>query len=282
VLWFRISPVVSEGRGVEAYLWYESFDPERLDKSFRLFLMLRISESTDIIGTAIDCVRSSASLLNLPALEAIIGHLTQVPNLQDISDSYAPTSVRFEEHFAFLSPLFLSPLLRPDPLCCQGDGHGPSANSTNSLGLSHLFQEQTIHFSFSCYVSALEYNLPGASDEAGGRNIVVDRTPLKLDVDFTPHADPRWNSIVTEAMHMGSKYEHFPFGSIEQTVDMTRSRSVEFLIRQPEVEYYRVSWHSRHGTARITVEKQRIAKAAVPEASGRYNTRSAAAKRKRS
>jgi len=123
--------------------------------------------------------------------------------------------------------------------------------------------------------------LPRASDEAGGRNIVVDRTPLKLDVGFTPHADPRCNTIVTEAM--GSKNERFPFGSIEQTVDMTRSRSVEFLIGQPEVKDYDVSWYSRHGYAYFEVEKQRIDMAAVPKASGsRYITRSAAAKRKRS
>jgi len=276
-LWFTISPQVLEGRGLEALLRFECFDAERLDKSFRLFLMLRISESTDIIGTAIDCVRSSASLLNIPPRDAIIGYLiTQVRNLQDISDSYAPTSVRFEEHFAFLGPL-----LRPDPLCCQRDGHGPSANSTNSSGLSHLFQEQTIYFNFSCYVSALEYKLPSASDEAGGRNIMVDRTPLKLKVGFTPHGDRIGNSFVSEAI--GSKNEDFPFGSIEQTVDMTRSRSVEFLIHQPEMKDYVVYWHSRHGSAYFKVEKQRIDMAAVPKASGsRYNTRSAAAKRKRS
>jgi len=110
---------------------------------------------------------------------------------------------------------------------------------------------------------------------------VVDRTPLKLDVGFTPHVDPRCNSFVLEAI--GSKNEDFPFGSIEQTVDMTRSRSVEFLIRQLEVKDYRVSWYSRHGSAEFEVEKQRIDMAAVPKASGsRYNTRSAAAKRKRS
>jgi len=102
VLWFDIFPVVSEGRGVEACLWYECFDPERLDKSFSLDLMLRLSESTDIVGAAIDCVRSSASLLNLPAQDAIIGHLTQVRNLQEISDSYAPPWVGFEFFFRFV------------------------------------------------------------------------------------------------------------------------------------------------------------------------------------
>ena len=123
--------------------------------------------------------------------------------------------------------------------------------------------------------------MPSASDEAGGRNIVVDRTPLRLDVGFTPHHDRIGNSFVSEAI--GSKNEYFPFGNIEQIVDMTRSRSVEFLIGQPEVkDDYKVSWHSRHGSAYFKVEKQRIDMAAVPKASGRYNTRSAAAKRKRS
>jgi len=272
VLWFDIIPVVLEGRGVEAIILYKRFDRERLDKSFSLALMLRLSESTDIVGTAIDCVRSSASLLNLPAQDAIIA---QVRNLQEISDSYAPPFVDFEKSVASISTEF-----RSDPLCCQGNGHVPSANSTNSSGLSHLFQEQTILFGFSCYVSALEYNLPSASDEAGGRNIVVDQTPLTVEVGFTPHTDPMCNSFVLEAM--GSKNERFPFGDIEQTVDMTRSRSVEFLIRQPEVKDYNVHWFSRHGHAYFYVEKQRIVKAAVPKASGRYNTRSAAAKRKRS
>ena len=63
---------------------------------------------------------------------------------------------------------------------------------------------------------------------------------------------------------------------------MTRSRSVEFLIGQPEVKDYDVSWYSRHGAAFFIVEMQRIDMATVPKASGRYNTRSAAAKRKRS
>ena len=102
-LWFDIFPQVLERRGVEAVLRYHCFDPERLDKSFSLDLMLRLSESTDIVGAAIDCVRSSASLLNLPAQDAIVmGHLTQVRNLQEISDSYAPPRVGFEKKIRFV------------------------------------------------------------------------------------------------------------------------------------------------------------------------------------
>ncbi|KAG2639652.1 hypothetical protein PVAP13_2KG282332 [Panicum virgatum] len=224
-LCFDIWPVVLEGRGVETWLWYEHFNPHSLDKSFRLVLILRLSESTDIVVAAIDCLRSSTSLLNLTAQDAIMGELTQLPNLQDISDSYAPPS---------------------------------------------------------CYASALEYSLPSASDdEAAGRNVVMtDQSPVKLEVTFAPHWSS-YNSYVIEAI--GSKPdEHFPFGSIQQAVDMTRSRSVNCLIRQPEVTEYRMWWLSGHGAAGFKVEKPSTEAAAVPNnASGSsYNTRNAA-KRKR-
>jgi hypothetical protein len=262
---FIVSPVILEGRGVEALLWYEYFDPERLDKSLCLGLVLRLSESTDIVGAATDCVQSSASLLNLPAQDAVMGELTQVPNLQDITDSYAsPWVVDLEDCY----PCF-SKCSRPDPLCCQRNGHE----------LSHIFQEQTIFFNSSCYVTARDYNLPSASNEAG-TNVITDPSYLQLQVIFHPHQSS-YNNYVTEAMGE-SKIEEQPFGSIQQTVDMIRSRSIDYLIRQLEViEYYWVSWCSRHGYANFTVRKPSMGTAGVPKASGRYNTRSAAAKRKR-
>ena len=174
---FIVSPVILEGRGVEALLWYEYFDPERLDKSLCLGLVLRLSESTDIVGAAIDCLRSSASLLNLPAQDAVMGELTQVPNLQDITDSYAsPWVVDFEDCY----PCF-SKCSRPDPLCCQRNGHE----------LSHIFQEQTIFFNSSCYVTARDYNLPSASNEAG-TNVITDPSYLQLQVIFHPHQPRPW------------------------------------------------------------------------------------------
>jgi len=110
------------------------------------------------------------------------------------------------------------------------------------------------------------------------------RVPLRLDVGFAPHTDGYEISYVTEAM--GRKNKRFPFVSIEQTVDMIRSRSVEFLICQPEVkDDYLVCWYSRHGNAYFRMLNPRIdivMHTLAPEASGRYNTRSAAAKRKRS
>jgi hypothetical protein len=266
--WLRISisPLISEGRGVEAWLGYECFDPERLDKSFGVFLMLRLSESTDIVGTAIDCLRSSASLLNLVAAQdTIMGEFKLLSNLQDISSSYCDAAVA--DNF--------SPFLRPDPLCCQANGH---VKSTMSSELSQIFQEQIIYFRFSCHIPALQYSLPSGSDEAGRNVVMTDLPPLKLTVCFAPHDTWFHDGWVRESM--GGKDESRPFGNIQQTVDMVRSRSVDCLINQPETTKYRVSWQSGHGSAFFDVEKPSTGMAAGPKGRGRYNTRSAG-KRKR-
>jgi hypothetical protein len=77
--------------------------------------------------------------------------------------------------------------------------------------------------------------LPSVSNKAGRNIVAVRRTPLALDVAFVPHSSSQ-DSFVTETMD-GSKTKecHRPCGSIQQTIDMIRSRSVDCLIRQPEV-----------------------------------------------
>jgi hypothetical protein len=268
-LMFQISPSISEGRGVEACLVCECFDPERLDKNFSVSLMLRLSESTDIVGTAIDCVRSSGSLQNLVAQDAIIRELALLSNLQyNISSSNDPSIVAW---YASI----ISSFLRPDPLCCQANGH---VRSTMSSELSQIFQEQIIYFKFSCHIPALQYSLPSASDEAGRNVVMTDLPPLKLTVFFAPHFFWSGDGWVNAAM--GDKYERRPFGNIQQTVDMVRSRSVDCLINQPETRKCRVSWQSGHGSAFFDVEKPSTGMAAGPKGRGRYNTRSAG-KRKR-
>jgi len=216
-----ISPLILEGRGVEAVLWYHYFNAKKLDKSFSLGLALRLSESTDIVGVAIYCLRSSLSLLNLlVSPDAVIGDLALLSNLQDISESHAPPWVGFEDWYASVSKYS-----RPDPLCCKANGIGPSVmmNSTSSE-LSHLFREQTICFNFSCCVSALEYSFQSASDMVV-RNATIDGdgAPLKLEVSFLPHNSSHM-SFALEAIGGSKTGEERPFGIIQRMVGMIRSR----------------------------------------------------------
>ncbi|KAG2639664.1 hypothetical protein PVAP13_2KG029000, partial [Panicum virgatum] len=268
-----ISPLILEGRGVEAVLWYHYFNAKKLDKSFSLCLALRLSESTDIVGVAIYCLRSSLSLLNLlVSPDAVIGELASLSNLQDISESHAPPWVGFEDWYASVSKYS-----RPDPLCCKANGIGPSVMmSSISSELSHLFREETICFNFSCCVSALEYSFQSASDMVV-RNVTIDGdgAPLKLEVSFLPQNSSHM-SFALEAIGGSKTGEERPFGIIQRMVDMIRSRSVDCLIRQPKMKHHEVSWLSNHGFACFNVEGPRIRMAAVPKASGRYNTRNAA------
>jgi len=88
----------------------------------------------------------------------------------------------------------------------------------NEMGTSYFF------FNSSCYITARDYNLPSASNEAG-TNVITDPSYLQLQVIFHPHQSS-YNNYVTEAMGE-SKIEEQPFGSIQQTVDMIRSRSID-------------------------------------------------------
>ncbi|CAL5091776.1 unnamed protein product [Urochloa decumbens] len=83
----HIWPICVEGRGVEAALEFRYEDRKTPMRSFSLVLMLRLSESTDIVGTAIRCLQSFMPSLK-PVAEIVIGELTQLP-LQDISHSHS-------------------------------------------------------------------------------------------------------------------------------------------------------------------------------------------------
>ncbi|CAL5091763.1 unnamed protein product [Urochloa decumbens] len=255
-LWFRLFPVISEGRGVEACLRYRYFDPERLDKCLDLGLMLRLSESTDIVGVAITCLRSSASLLNLVAVEdALMGELTLLSNLQGISYSYDPIGLFTKEVFAFLARD-----LRSDPVCCHANAHKPGVKDIISSELSHILPEQVIHFNVTCYIPAAEYSgLPSSPDKAGRvrKAMMIDRAPpLEVSLYFTPHSSREFRqgeSFIFKKM--GNNEDRSPYGSIQQTIATARSEAMECLLRQPEVTEYWASWCPNHGRASFCLEK---------------------------
>ncbi|CAN6202907.1 unnamed protein product [Urochloa humidicola] len=280
-LCFHLLPVISKGRGIEARLWFNFFAPERLDKSLNLELMLRLSESTDIVGIAISCLRSSASLLNLVALEDVVGELILLSNLQDISYSYDPPSLTSQGWYGFLAGVW-----RSDPVCCHTSVHKSGAKDVISSELSHIFPDQVIHFEFTSYIlPPAEYSFPRASDKAGRiRNaMMIDQTPpLELTLFFTPRSSRGFRKgecFTTKAM--GNNEDTSPYGSIQQTIDTARSEAMECLLRNPEVTNCRMSWNPNHGYASFCLERPRDdIIAAVASTRGRYYTRSAE-KRKR-
>jgi len=99
-------PMCSEGRGVEAELQYHYEDHKMPEKGFRLALMLRLSESTDVVGIAVKCLLSLASHFKI-VTESAMGELSLLPNLLDISNSYAPSLIGIQPQYIRYSDIFV-------------------------------------------------------------------------------------------------------------------------------------------------------------------------------
>ncbi|RCV09337.1 hypothetical protein SETIT_2G019400v2 [Setaria italica] len=265
---FHIWPISLEERGVEAELAYRYDDRKMPHKSFQLRLMLRLSESTDIIGIAIECLQS---LESQHVTRSAMGELTLLRDLQfgkDISHKYALPWVGIQESHTQDTWIF-----RPDPICCKSNGQESFSNNI----ISSTFPEQVIFVAFRCYVSALEYSLCHSSSVEASRNAMKDRaSPLQVTSCCAPHFGEDLQLQESSCAHevLGSTFKH-KIGSIQEMEEMVRTKAA----RQPE-QSYSALWLSAHGSAYFCVRKSCSGMARVPEPNGRSKTRRAA-KRKR-
>ncbi|CAL5078084.1 unnamed protein product [Urochloa decumbens] len=259
---------LEEERGVEAHIEYKYLDRRRPEKSFSLWFALRLSESTDIAGVAVDCLQSLASQFKFVA-DTAMGELTLLANLQDVSHSHAPPWLGIQEdHYKIIRKC------HPDPLCCKARGHGPCANtnSIESTELSHILPEEVILFKFKCYISALEYSSRSSSHEAGKRSVIRDqRPPLKLTVSLHPHYvhDERLQANYTVEV-IGDNHEECIDVSIQQVSETVRSNSINCFLQQPQITKYSIRWVTKHGIAKFDVKKRKdIKEQVLPKAGPR-------------
>ncbi|KAL6880275.1 hypothetical protein ACP4OV_011840 [Aristida adscensionis] len=230
-------PISLEERGVEAELSYHYEDYKMPEKSFHLRFMLRLSESTDIVGIAFRCLQHLASKFKLAA-ETALGELSLLLDLRDISHSYAPPWFGIQEAYAQLTKL-----CRPDPLCCK-----PSEIISSEL--SNKFPDQVITIGFQYNASALECNLVGSSKELG-RNSQIDWSSLLLNAAFTPHG---MGHDLAQHFDMKLYAGEYRDGNIEQEIEMVRSKAINYLILQPELADYITLWQYGHGFALFHVQ----------------------------
>ncbi|CAN6251950.1 unnamed protein product [Urochloa humidicola] len=245
---------VKEERGVEASVEYSYTDHKRPENSFLLELVLRLSESTDIVGVAMNCLQSLASQFNLVA-DTAMGELTLLANLQDVSQSHEPPWVGIQEWHSQIIRM-----CRPDPFCCKAKGHVPCANDAISSELSHVFPEEVIYFTFNCYISAPEYSLHSSTDESSKRNVMTNRNrrpKLLLAVSATPHHvhDERLRASYAVETIGDNGEERIDVTSIQQVTETARSRAINCFLRQPKVTEYIIGWATKHGAIGFLVEK---------------------------
>ncbi|OEL12713.1 hypothetical protein BAE44_0026266, partial [Dichanthelium oligosanthes] len=238
-------------------------DRKRPEKSFSLWFVLRLSESTDIAGIAMNCLKLLASQFKLVA-DTAMGELTLLASLQDVSHSHAPPRVGIQEKHCKIVQT-----CRPDPLCCKAIGHEPSIVSSE---LSHILPEE-VSFNFKCHISALEHSsLHGSSHEMGKRSVKRDRMPpLKLSVSLEPHHvhDERLQASYAVEV-IGNNDQEYIDVSIQQVGEMIRSNAINCFLHQPQITKYSVRWITKHGVAKFYVKKAKAhsrIRAGVPKTS---------------
>jgi len=231
-----IKPTYSDERGVEALLAYRYEDSTVAEKCFCLGLILRLTESTDLVEIAIKGLQLLASQFKL-AVEYAMGELTLLSNLQDIAHLHGPLWEGIQEwHIKHTQDA------RPDPACCKGSRHGLCANNNVSSELADIFPEQIIILGFQCYISALESKNRGW------------KPPVVLTAAFIPHAvTGTQDSYALEIIGDATEYRNA--SSIQQVVETIQSGAVNCFSCQPELAKYRMDWFGKHGLAWFVVEK---------------------------
>lgn len=261
---FGIRPISFEERGVEAKLCYDYQDHKAREKSFRLGAMLRLSESTDIIGTIINCLQLVTAKVPhfKPSAEAAIREITQLPT-QDFSCNKPYVVSDDIEHWNYHN--ILTEWFRPDPLCCKDRcGHTwvPS-----SEGSAELFPEPVIELFLqgNMWVCAGQQGETRTTENGSGAGIVVPekRQLLKLGALFTPHASPKNSgqgrcSTAVEEVVNGGQGRHTGKHRGVSWEEMDRfllPKAMEYLRGDVEATTYQLFWESGHGTLQLSVEK---------------------------
>ncbi|CAL4914293.1 unnamed protein product [Urochloa decumbens] len=202
-----------------------------------VWLMLRLSESTDIVGVAIKCLRLLTSQFKL-AIESAVGELTLLPGLQDVYHSYEPPLDCIQDTYASTSRD--AKYWRPDPACCNANGPSTSSSIVSQASSSNGVPEPVIAIGLSCWISEPEYRLRSA-----------DAPPLYVEAFFQPHLSC---SPHPEILRKYGGEEDSKKGSMQEMGEMI-SNALDYLVLEAEPTEYAMFWFSAHGAAFITLRK---------------------------
>ncbi|CAL5047004.1 unnamed protein product [Urochloa decumbens] len=279
---FCVRPIRLDDRGVEAKLLFVYEDDEAPEKNLCLGSILRLSESTDLVGTIVKCLELLVTPHFRPAAESARKELAQLPT-QDFSwVPYAEST--HKEHWNTMHSS-LTQWFRPDPLCCKHHDHQPKSSYGSSsssvtgadgggkMKLSDVADlEPVIEVFLQRHIPLSEYNLhanaTSKADDVEGESGCLKNVPhLKLGLLFSPHGSsgddllaPAVESSATEVIdgeEQGAAHTNI---SLEQLDEFMLPKAIDCLHRNAEAAAYQMSWKSRHGTAFLQVEKTGLTK----------------------
>ncbi|TVU35633.1 hypothetical protein EJB05_17533, partial [Eragrostis curvula] len=257
---FCVRPVRLDGRGVEAKLIFVYEDDEALEKNLCLGAILRLSESTDLVGTLVKCLELRPVLLVTtphfrPAAESARRELVALPR-QDFSWEPSYLDSGDNGHWNAMHSS-LSQWFRPNPLCCNAETTPTASDLEPVIG---VFLQR--------HIPLAEYNAhPAVATVADGTTCLKKNAPhLRLGLHFSPHGSsdmaPAAESAAVELVD-GEELQtagggvHRNISSLEELDEFALPKAIDCLLhrRRPEAAAYQLFWKAKHGTAFLEVEK---------------------------
>ncbi|XP_066393004.1 uncharacterized protein [Miscanthus floridulus] len=225
-------------------------------------MIVQLSESTDIVGIAVRSLQLFAPHVKF-IVENITNELTQLPT-QDFS--WAPFAYSFRREHLYNLHSIASQWFRPKPLCCKQQQHHevPHFSNQNMAELSDVSLEPVIEFNLQWQVSNSVYIKRKTSLSQG--TVSLQNSPyLKAGIAFAPHGcseDMLPVNKSSEAVEIVGGQQHILHTdiSLEQLEEIMLAKAVDYFCHNGEASIYQMIWRSKHGAARIHVEKPSINK----------------------
>jgi hypothetical protein len=250
LLW--LVPFVTEEHGIEACLVFIKKDRNTLEDEFFFSVILQLSESTDIVGTAVKCLQLFPHHFQ-PTVDTIKKELTQL-STQDFS--WVPyVDLWHRRHWDNLLR-FSTQWFRPDPLCCKQHDQQHRLQYSN-LGTVDASLDSIIEVNMQCQISLPEYNKQRAA-LSECKYSLRDYQKLKAGFLFTPHG-PSENMLPADTSSMvappifrrGQHCEDTDNITLEQLKEIMLPKAIDYFRQNTEATVYQILWKAIHGTAYI-------------------------------
>ncbi|KAM3384450.1 hypothetical protein ACQJBY_008849 [Aegilops geniculata] len=263
---FCVRPISFEDRGVEAKMLFVYEDDEAPEKNLCLGSILRLSESTDVVGITMKCLQLVTPHFRSTA-ESARKELAGLPT-QDFS--WVPyLDSGHKDHWNSIHSS-LTQWFRPNPLCCkqQHDELQPcsSGGTARATKLSDVSLEPVIEVFLQRHIPLSEYSVHRSeSTVQGERGCLKDVPHLKLGLLFSPHGSsedlvPAVESSAIEVIDGEKQSGMHTNISLEQLDEVMLPKAIDCLYKRPEATAYQMFWKSKHGTAFLQVEKTSLVK----------------------
>ena len=271
LLW--LVPSITPDHGIEACLKFIHKDDNAPENNFFLGAMLQISESTDIVGTVVNCLQLFP-LCFQPIIETIKKELTQLPT-QDFS--WVPyVDLWHRKHWDNLHS-FCTQWFRPDPLCCKKQ-QGLQINKPccighpDMVGIPDVSLDSVILMHLECQVPVSEHNYKQQTTTSPSRRRCSTQhySPyMKAGLLFTPHGSTKHrlpeekNSAVVTVYGEEQHYVHTDI-TLDQLNEIMLPKATDYFYRNPKATACQMLWKSKHGTEYIEFEKPRMEEEMAP------------------